>query len=83
MVGIELLEILYGTLERSHALDTQTFVECQIGLVGNAVGCCGVDDLLVEEENRIFFLLDAFRHLADVGIQAYTEKCFLLEYLFY
>ena len=80
-------------LESEDAVYSVGLVESQIGLVGYAVGGCGVDDEGIElaesaEDIVIAVLLlglvdDALGYLVDVGIETDTEKRLLLLDLLY
>ncbi len=56
VLGIVLVEVRDGLLERNPALHAHALVESEVGLVCHAIGCCGVDDGLVEGEDGVFLM---------------------------
>ena len=93
MVGIFLLQVVDGGLEGEDAIHTVSLVECQVGLVGHAVGGCGIDDegvkLAEGAEDIVFAVLslclvdDTLGYLVQVCIETYAEKRLLLANLLY
>ena len=59
------------------------FVECKVGLVGYAVWCCCINNLLIEREDRVFLVQQVCGHFVEVNVQSYAEEALLLEYLSY
>ena len=50
LVGMILLQVFYGALKSNPPLHTEAFIECEIGLVGYAIGCRGIDYRFVESK---------------------------------
>ena len=93
VVGIFLLQVVDGSLESQDAIDSVSLVESEVGLVGHAIGGCGIDDEGIELAKgaedvvvTVLFLClvdDALGYLVDVGIETDTEKRALLADLLY
>ena len=81
VLRIVLVEIRDSLLERNPALHTHALIEGEVGLVGHAVGCCGVDDSLVEGKDGVFLLQQVLRNLLDVGVETHTQEGLLRENL--
>ena len=81
VLGIVLVEVRDGLLKRNPALHAHALVESKVGLVCHAIGCCGVDNRLVEGEDGVFLLQQVLRNLLDVGVETYTQEGLLRENL--
>ena len=74
MLGIFLFMVGYGFFECRYSGCAVALVECGIGFVGYAVGCCGVEYSFVEFENCVVVRLQACRNLGRVGVEADAKK---------
>jgi hypothetical protein len=68
-------------LQAFPAFGAESFVEGDVGLVGDTEIVRGVYDLLVELENRVLFGEKVLRDLGDVGVETYTQIGALFLYL--
>ena len=79
LVGITLADILHCLLKGSPTLGSKTLIKSEIGLIGHAIWCGGVNDGLVECRDRIIGV--RFKHrrgyLADIGIKPHAEEAAL------
>lgn len=64
-------------------LHPETLVEREIGLVGHAVGCSGIDNGFVECEDRVVAIKEMLWYLLDISVESYTEERFFCEDLVY
>ena len=74
LVGIVLLDVVYGFLESYPAFHAHALIKCQIGLVGDAEVGSSVDDGFVESEYRVFFFQKMFGYFLDVGVKTYAKE---------
>lgn len=79
VVGIVVLNVFNSILKSLHTLQSVAFVEGQVGFVGYAIGCCGINDLTIELEEGIVSVLHTLRHLRDVCVESDTQKSLLCE----
>lgn len=74
LVGIVLLDVVYGFLESYPAFHAHALIKCQIGLVGDAEVGSSVDDGFVESEYRVFLFQKMFGYFLDVGVKTYAKE---------
>ena len=72
-------QILDGLFKGHHAFQSMAFIESEVGLIGHAIRGCGINDRLVEGEDRISLVFQMFRNLADVCVETDAKKGFLRE----
>ena len=93
VVGIFFFQIVDGCLKSQQTIHSISLVESEVGLVGHAIGGCGIDDESVElaegTEHIVLAVLglclvdDALWNFVDICIETYAEKTLLLANLFY
>ena len=81
VVRMAFANVFDGFLEGNHAVSAVRLVEGEIGLVGHAVGCRGVDDGFVELHDGVVQVEQVRRNFLGVGVEPYAKKRFLGENL--
>ena len=78
MMRVVLLQVVTGLDECLHAFETVCLIEGKVGLVGYAIGGCGIDNSLIKLEDGVVHVKHTFGHLLRVAVQTHAEKTLLL-----